>query len=192
MNVLSAAFFYQDHLSLAKSLLGKILVHEHYGKLLRGMIVETEAYHQSDPASHSFSGITKRNAVMFGKPAHAYVYFTYGMHYCLNVVAMEEGIGAAVLIRALEPLEGLETMMKRRKTDRTANLCNGPAKLTQAFGISKAQNSLNLLSPPLYITQGRHVELKSEIVSAPRVGIKKAVDVPWRFYLKDSSYISKK
>jgi DNA-3-methyladenine glycosylase len=126
-----------DSLKSAKSLLGYKLVHQTSDGLTSGIIVETEAYHQDDPASHTYRGQTARNAVMFGPPGYAYIYFTYGMHYCFNVVTGPKGSGQAVLIRALEPTDGIELMRRRRGMNAELQLTNGPAKLVQAMAISK-------------------------------------------------------
>lgn len=190
--ILSTSFYRRHPAEVARDLLGKILVYESEDGICQGKIVETEAYHQSDPASHTYRGMTPRNAVMFGEPGHAYVYFTYGMHYCLNTAAAEAGTGAGVLLRAVEPLRGIEIMQARRRTTIPTNLCSGPGKLTQAFGITAAHNGISLFSPPLFILDA-HQELRSEqIVAAPRVGITKATEKPWRFYIKDNKYISRK
>lgn len=177
----------------ARALLGQQLVRTlPDGTQLSGRIVETEGYHQSDPASHCYGGKrTKRTDVMFGPAGRAYVYFTYGMHYCLNVVAGREGEGAAVLIRALEPLESLDAMRSRRGEHHPAtNLCSGPAKLTQAFRIDKELNGHDLTQPPLQLLPGEEIA-KADIKTTPRIGISRATDTPWRFYMKNNPYISK-
>lgn len=168
-------------MKVAKDLLGKILVH---GKC-RGRIVETEAYCERDPASHSFCGKTKRNAPMFGPPGTAYVYFSYGNHWLFNVVTEPEGKAGAVLIRAIEPMEGIKVMMRRRKNP---NLTNGPARLTQAFGINGRHNSV-FLNGKLRIEDSRE---RWRIVSSKRIGIKKAVSKKWRFYIKGNKWVSRK
>lgn len=171
----------------APRLLGCELSRRTAAGVLRARIVETEAYNQNDPASHSFRGMTKRNAPMFKAGGHLYVYFTYGMHYCLNIVVGGLGVGEAVLIRAAEPLDGIEIMKRNRRADDITQLLNGPAKLCQAFGITDAKlsgaklgkSAIDLLPPKIPIRQ-------NSIGEAPRVGIRKATDQLWRFYLKDS------
>ncbi len=160
------------------------------GETLKAKIVETESYHQSDSASHTHGGQTKRNAVMFGSAGKAYVYFTYGMHWCFNVTAGKEGEGAGVLIRAAEPLEGTEKMRKLRHGVGLSQLTNGPAKLAQALNIDKQLYGHDLSKPPLQIVDGGKVK-KSEISISPRVGISRNVDELLRFYISDSKYVSK-
>ena len=152
------------------------------------MIVETEAYGADDPASHSFAGMTQRNAAMFGAPGHAYVYRSYGIHWCLNFVCGQQGVGEAVLIRALAPEEGIETMRSRRGMDELRLLCAGPGRLAQALGIGGAHNALPLTAPPFLLRarQGR-----PKLVTGPRIGISKAKDLPWRFGLAESPYLSR-
>jgi DNA-3-methyladenine glycosylase len=175
--------------SVAPILLGCILERTIEGKTIRVRIVETEAYSQTDAASHSFNGRTPRTDVMFGEPGHLYVYFTYGMHYCCNIVTEEDGIGSAVLIRAVEPLEGESIMQLWRPVSGVA-LSNGPAKVCQALAINKSFNGHDLLAEPLKLVI--HPSLPSEnIVQTTRIGISKAKDVPWRFYIKDNPYVSK-
>lgn len=174
----------------ARRLLGCELVRTIHGNTVRVRIVETEAYHQSDAASHSYSGRSQRNDVMFGPAGYLYVYFTYGMHYCCNVVTGPIGEGSAVLIRAVEPLAG-EPFMQDIRTKSGVDLTNGPAKLCQAMGIDMAMNGHDLRSDPLRLIPQLEVE-SSAVVTTTRVGISKAIDVPWRFYLKGNPYVSKR
>ncbi len=160
------------------------------GEVLEAKIVETESYHQSDPASHTHRGQTKRNAAMFGNAGHAYVYFTYGMHWCFNVTAGEKGEGAGVLIRAAEPIKGEARMRELRGGAEPRQLTNGPAKLAQALGIDKKLYGHDLAKPPLKIVGGGTVK-KSEISISPRIGISSSVDELLRFYITNSKYVSK-
>ncbi len=153
-----------------------------------GRIVEVEIYDQDDPASHSHRGPTPRARVMFGDPGHLYVYRSYGIHWCANVVCEEPGRGAAVLIRALEPVQGLTLMEGRRGRSGTRELCSGPGKLCQALGIDGTMNGGSLVDGPVRITTG---EPPRRIVSGPRIGISVAVDVPWRLGVADSPYLSR-
>ncbi len=185
---MDTSFLTEDTRTIAKKLLGMYLIHESTEGKTVGKIVETEAYLWNDPAAHSFSGKTKRNAPMFGKPGIAYVYFTYGMHFCFNVVTAEEGKGEAVLIRALEPIEGIELMKKRRKQEEIHAICNGPAKLVQAMGIRKKYNGHFLLEKPLYLEEKKE---NVKIISKQRIGITKASDKKWRFLIKGNSFVSR-
>ncbi|HMH70363.1 MAG TPA: DNA-3-methyladenine glycosylase [Candidatus Saccharimonadales bacterium] len=175
----------------AKRLLDCIFEREIDGELVRVRIVETEAYDQTDAASHSYKGRSQRTDIMFGPAGYLYVYFTYGMHYCANVVVGEAGYGAAVLIRAVEPL-GNEGLLERRRGGKSGiELTNGPAKLCQALGINKQLNGHNLREAPLRLVLAP--QLSSEaIVTTRRVGISQAKDVLWRFYVKDNSFVSVK
>ena len=177
----------------AALLLGCIIERELDGGTVRGRIVETEAYDQSDLASHSHNGETPRTKVMFGPAGHLYVYFTYGMHYCCNIVTGRDGHGAAVLLRAVEPLDGLEWMSLSRGGRRGHELTNGPAKLCQAFGIERALNGHDLRRPPLrLIVPEKHPAYETdEIVQTTRIGISRAKDVPWRFYVRGNPYVSR-
>ena len=177
-------FFSQPTLDLAKALLGKILV---FGNL-KGIIVETEAYlFRDDPGCHASRGLTVRNAPMFGPAGRTYVYLIYGMYHCLNIVSGKEGEGEAVLIRALEPVQGIPLMQKRRKTQKIENLCNGPGKLTQAFGITRKHNNLSLFEGGLCICSSR---IKPEICTSKRVGLSAGKDLELRFYIKDNRFVS--
>ncbi|MNH50115.1 3-methyladenine DNA glycosylase [compost metagenome] len=173
----------------ARRLLGCTLERYIDGRLIRVRIVETEAYDQSDAASHSYKGATQRTKVMFGAAGHLYVYFTYGMHYCCNVVVGPEDVGAAVLIRAVEPLAGEELMAKRRKGRAGVELCNGPAKLCQALDIDMSMNGHDLKIQPLILTIQPEISAY-EIIQSPRIGISQAKDIPWRFYIKGNMYVS--
>lgn len=175
---------------VARRLLGCILERTIDGQTVRVRIVETEAYDQTDAASHSYKGRTQRTDVMFGPPGYLYVYFTYGMHYCCNIVVGEEGYGAAVLIRAVEPIENEKLLEKRRGGKTGVELTNGPAKLCQALGIDKQMGGHNLRLAPFRLIM--RPQLTNGIVTTTRVGISQAKDVPWRFYVKDSSFVSVK
>lgn len=153
-----------------------------------GVIVETEAYDREDPASHSFSGPTPRNAVMFGPPGRAYVYLSYGIHWCLNFVCREAGHGAGVLIRALEPTTGVAVMSRRRRQQDLRLLCSGPGRLGQALGITRQLNGKRLDRAPFKLAAAAK---RVRVVCGPRIGISKAIDAPWRFGLADSPYISR-
>lgn len=188
----SRAFFRQDSVTVARQLLGASLHRVIDGVELIGKIVETEAYTQHDPASHSFRGLTERTKPMFLEGGYSYVYFTYGMYYCCNVSTNEEGIGEAVLIRALEPLAGIEMMKQLRpKAKNERELTNGPGKLCQAFGIDKRLSGLDLLeSDEFFLTPGKAVPVNLIGVST-RIGISVAVHEPWRFFLKENPFVSK-
>jgi DNA-3-methyladenine glycosylase len=169
---------------VARRLIGAIVTVDGVG----GRIVETEAYDPEEPASHTFSGPTPRNTVMFGPPAHAYVYRSYGIHWCLNFVCREEGHGAGVLIRAIEPLTGLDAMRQRRGLEPPKLLCSGPGRLAQALGITHRNNGMSLLEAPFFIEVP---EEEYPLVTGPRIGITKAMDLPWRFGLAGSKFVSK-
>lgn len=176
--------------SVAPKLLGCLLEREINGSILRAKIVETESYDQSDVASHSYKGETERTKVMFGKSGYLYVYFTYGMHYCCNIVVGPKNYGAAVLIRAVQPLLGEAVMLNQRKGKGGVELTNGPAKLCQALGIDKALNGHNLQTKPLKLMASPELPWQ-EIVQTTRIGISEAKDVPWRFYIRGNKYVSK-
>jgi len=186
MKLLSRSFYARDTVDVARDLLGKMLVRKIGNKTISGIITETEAYrYKDDPASHSFTGFTERNKAMFGPVGIAYVYFAYGMHYCMNVVARDGNYeSGAVLIRALEPKEGLNFMIKQRKINKLSNLTNGPAKLTQALQITKKQYGEDLTKQSrLFIADGIKIK-ESDVVKRPRVGIKKATDKLWNFTIQ--------
>lgn len=176
--------------TLAQDLLGCELIHKTPQGITGGVIVETESYHQTDAASHSYNGQTPRTAVMFGPAGHVYVYFTYGMHWCFNITAEAEGVGAAVLIRALEPTKGIALMEKRRNKEAIKDLCSGPSKLVQAMGITKADYGKAVYDGDLYVTS-RETAANLEVRSGPRIGISKAVDKPWRFWIAGNDYVSR-
>lgn len=177
-------------IEIAPRLLGSLLIRELGGHRLAGRIVETEAYDQSDAASHSYKGRTPRTDVMFGPAGKAYVYFTYGMHYCFNVVTGPEGHGSAVLIRALEPVQGIDLMQRNRNMQDVIQLTNGPAKLCQALGIDKRLNGHDLSHPPLQIELAGQVP-NDHVMQTTRIGITRDTDKPWRFYIKGNLYVSK-
>ena len=174
----------------ARRLLGCEMVREIDGKILSGKIVETEAYHQYDVASHSYRGQTPRTKVMFGPAGFLYVYFTYGMHYCCNIVTGADGEGSAVLIRALKPIEGQTEMSLNRKGLEGAALTNGPAKLCQALLIDKQLNGHNLKQKPLRLIIKPKLS-DNEIVKSTRIGISRAQDAELRFYIKNNPFVSK-
>ena len=181
---LKREFFARSVHKVAPDLIGATLLVDGVG----GLIVEVEAYHHTDPAAHSFRGPTPRNLVMFGPPGFAYVYRSYGIHWCVNFVCEKEGSASAVLIRALEPTHGLAAMRRRRGLEDERALCSGPGKLTEALGITVAHNALALDAPPIAL----HARIKKpEIVAGVRIGITKAVELPWRYGLKGSRFLSK-
>jgi DNA-3-methyladenine glycosylase len=195
--ILQRPFYQQDIITFSKSLLGKILVHQTLEGTTKGRIVETEAYlGPEDKAAHSSGGRrTARNEVMYGEKGHAYVYLIYGMYNCINITSGSvPGKPEAVLIRALEPVEGLELMAKRRGCPgKPVNLTNGPGRLCIGLGISRAQNLQDLTAPPLYVEDAPEVQL-DEIVASKRVGVDYAgewKDLLWRFYVKNNQFVSK-
>lgn len=183
MTALGSGFFERDAVTVAKALIGARLLVDGIG----GIIVETEAYDRDDPASHSFNGQTKRNAVMFGPPGRAYVYRIYGAHWCLNAVCAGEPRGA-VLIRALEPTDGLAAMAERRGTAAPRLLCSGPGRLCQALGVTGAHDGAPLDAPPFALLPP---EAMFELAAGPRIGLSKAVDTPWRFGASGSPFLSR-
>ena len=177
-------FFAGSVHDVAPRLVGATLLVDGVG----GKIVEVEAYHPEDPASHAFRGRTARNASMFGPPGHAYVYRSYGIHWCLNLVCEEEGTAAAVLLRALEPAHGLERMRERRGTDNPRLLCAGPGRLCQALAVTGAHDGAALDEPPFEL---RARTRQVEVVATPRIGITRAADLPWRYVLAGSRFVSR-
>ena len=177
--------FLGDSQEVARSLIGAIMLVDGVG----GRIVETEAYDRLDPASHSFSGPTPRNQAMFGPPGRAYVYRSYGIHWCLNFVCREEGHGAGVLIRALEPMLGLDRMRERRGLEDVRLLCSGPGRVGQALGITRDLNGKRLDQAPFQV---RSPAQPVAVVQGPRIGISKAMEVHWRFGLQSSVFLSRR
>jgi DNA-3-methyladenine glycosylase len=181
---LRRAFFNRSVLEVAPDLIGATMLFDGVG----GRIVELEAYHHTEPAAHSFGGQTPRNAVMFGPPGYTYVYRSYGIHWCLNFVCEPKGSASAVLIRAIEPTAGLKVMRRRRGLTDERLLCAGPGRVCEALGITAAHNGMALDAPPfeLFARAGT-----VEVVTGPRIGITKAAELPWRYGLKDSRFLSK-
>jgi DNA-3-methyladenine glycosylase len=182
---LKRAFFDRSVHEVAPDLIGATFLVNGVG----GIIVEVEAYHHTDPAAHSFRGPTSRNKVMFGPPGFAYVYRSYGIHWCVNFVCEEEGSASAVLIRALEPTHGLAAMRRRRGLQDERSLCSGPGKLSEALGITIAHSGLPLDRPPIQLYARTS---KPEIAIGIRIGITKAVELPWRYGWKGSKFLSKR
>jgi DNA-3-methyladenine glycosylase len=194
---LPLSFYRRDVHTVARELLGKIFIKKEKNGILSGMIVEVEAYDgRIDRAAHSYNGKTKRNEVMFLGGGLLYVYFTYGMHYCANVVTGGEGEGCAVLIRAVEPVEGIDAMALNRygKTNLNGreklNLTNGPAKFCKAFDIDKNYNGLLLTEDIIFIVEGDNLK-PGEIAASKRIGIKKSADLEWRYFIKNNRYVSR-
>ena len=176
--------FARDVHEVARALVGATLLVDGVG----GRIVEVEAYHHEDPASHGFGGRTARNAAMFGPAGHAYVYRSYGLHWCLNAVCGDEGVADAVLLRALEPTQGLEVMRERRGTDDARLLCSGPGRLCEALGVTRAHDGVPLDEPPFELLAAAG---PVEITTAPRIGITRAAELPWRYALQGSRFLSR-
>lgn len=192
------SFYQRELLKVAKELLGKILVKKEEKKIIAGKIVEVEAYHGDfDEAAHSFHGITKRTEIMFNEGGYLYVYFTYGAHHCCNVVTGKKGQGTAVLIRAVEPLSGIDEMIRNRfrrklKSEKEIfNLTSGPGKTCQAFGINRTYSGTDLTGNQIFILDDEKIPNKAIGIST-RIGITKSVDLPWRFFIKNNSYLSRK
>jgi DNA-3-methyladenine glycosylase len=181
---LKRAFFNRSVLKVASDLIGVTLLVDGVG----GIIVEVEAYHHTEPAAHSYGGPTPRNAVMFGPAGFVYVYRSYGIHWCVNFVCEKAGSSSAVLIRALEPIHGIPAMRRRRGLHDERSLCSGPGKLTEALGITHAHNGLALDVPPIALYARA---AKPEIIAGVRIGLTKAIDLPWRYGLKGSKFLSK-
>lgn len=182
---LPVEFYARPVLEVARDLIGCVV--EHHG--VSGTIVETEAYHECEPACHAFLGVTPRTGVLFGEPGVAYVYRSYGIHALLNAVCEPAGVGAAVLIRALEPLSGIEQIRSRRGVVRDRDLCSGPGKLTQALGVGMSDNATSLLDGPVTIGAGESE--RPQVIVGPRIGISKAVELPWRFSAAGNRYVSR-
>lgn len=181
---LTHSFFKRSVHEVAPDLIGAVLLVGGVG----GRLVEVEAYHHTDPAAHSYIGPTERNAVMFGPPGYAYVYRSYGIHWCLNFVCEPAGSASAVLIRAIEPTEGLALMRRRRGVADERLLCSGPGRVCEALGVTRAHNGLALTTPPFALFARRGDE---EVIAGPRIGITKAAEKPWRYGLKGSRFLSK-
>jgi len=190
MKILKRPFFSRDVVFVAKDLLGKYLVRKIQNHELIGKIVEVEAYKgKDDPASHAYKGKTQRNRVLFVGPGLAYIYLIYGKYFCFNVTTNDKGV---VLIRALEPIKGIENMKKRRFVKHLEKLTNGPGKLTQAMNITKEFYGIDLTKgKDLFIIDPQNMREKINIVSSLRIGIRVAVEKPWRFYIKDNNYVSR-
>lgn len=184
---LPAGFYDRPVLEVARDLVGCVLEHEG----VSGRIVETEAYHHSEPACHAYVGLTARTSTLFGPPATAYVYRSYGIHALVNAVCEPQDVGAAVLIRALEPLTGEDLMAQRRGRDRLVELCSGPGKLSQALGIDLELNARSLVEGPVRVLPRPAGEAPPTLVSGPRIGITKAVELPWRFCAAGSRFVSR-
>jgi len=184
MPLIRRDFFTRSVHAVAPDLIGATFLFNGVG----GRIVEVEAYHHTDPAAHSFGGRTERNAVMFGPPGFAYVYRSYGIHWCVNFVCEPEGSASAVLIRAIEPLEGIAKMRRRRRTRDERLLCAGPGRVCEALGITRAHNGLRLDAAPFELHRRTG---KVEIAVGPRIGITKAIERPWRYGLEGSRFLSK-
>ncbi|MFC2135747.1 DNA-3-methyladenine glycosylase [Bacteroidota bacterium] len=191
-------FYTRDVQSVAVDLLGKIFIKREGAEILSGKIIEVEAYDGSiDKAAHSFMGKTKRNEVMFEKGGLLYIYFTYGVHFCSNVVTGNAGEGCAVLLRGIEPVEGISQMTLNRfgkeslNEKELINLTNGPGKICQAFKINRTHNGIDLTDNEIFILDNTSIP-KNQIISTKRIGIKKSVDLPWRYYIKDNRFVSKK
>jgi DNA-3-methyladenine glycosylase len=180
-------FYARSVHEVARDLIGCVVRHGETA----GRIVETESYHMDEPACHAHAGVTERTQTLFGPPGHAYVYFSYGIHSLLNAVCEQEGVGAAVLIRALEPVDGIDVMRGRRGLQRTVDLCSGPGKLTQALEIGLSLNGSSLVDGPIALLDREPGAREPRIVVAERIGITKAADLPWRFCDAGSPHVSR-
>jgi DNA-3-methyladenine glycosylase len=181
------SFYDRSVHEVARELIGCVVRHGETA----GRIVETESYHMEEPACHAFAGVTERTRTLYGEPGRAYVYFSYGVHSLLNAVAEPEGVGAAVLIRALEPVDGIEVMRARRGLERAEELCSGPGKLTQALDIGLSLNGSSLVDGPIELLTREPGAREPRVVVGERVGITKAVELPWRFCDADSRHVSR-
>lgn len=189
VKILKRAFYQRHPAVVARELIGKIVVRRLNGMTLSGRIVETEAYSSDDPASHAYHGRTESNRALFGEPGHAYIYFAYGMHFCLNVVARRRKPAGGVLIRALEPLEGIDLMKKRRNSDGLRNLMSGPGRITQALKIDKTLYGADLTRRgALFIADAE--DSRVQTVRTPRIGTRSAREKLWRFVVKGKRYVS--
>ena len=184
---LPPSFYDRSVHEVARDLIGCVVRHGETA----GRIVETESYHMEEPACHAFAGVTERTRTLYGEPGRAYVYFSYGVHSLLNAVAEPEGVGAAVLIRALEPVDGIEVMRARRGLERAEELCSGPGKLTQALDIGLSLNASSLVDGPIELLTREPGAREPRVVTGERVGITKAVELPWRFCDADSTHVSR-
>lgn len=191
-------FYAREVKTVARDLLGKILIRKDGNSILAGRIVEVEAYDgKVDRAAHTYIGKTKRNEIMFNEGGYFYVYFTYGAHFCCNVVTGKKDHGTAVLIRAIEPIKGLNKMIKNRfgrkllNEKERFNLTSGPGKLCQAMGINRSHYGIDLTKDKIFILDAPKIS-KNKVVKAKRIGIKKSVELPWRFYIKENPYVSRK
>jgi DNA-3-methyladenine glycosylase len=191
-SVLPKKFYLRSSVIVAKDLIGKYIFRNTGKEVLSGIIVETEAYTgRNDPAAHSYNGKTPRNAVMFDEGGAAYVYFTYGNHFCFNVVTCRKGTPSAVLVRGVEPVKGIDTMMKNRGTDDLCKLTNGPGKFTKAFDIGRDLNGADLAGDEIYITKSVPVQKDYIILRSKRIGITKNTDKLYRFYVQDNKFVSR-
>ena len=195
---LTKNFYHRELLKVANDLLGKVFVKYDVEKIFAGKIVEVEAYHGDfDKAAHSYGGMTERTEIMFEEGGYLYVYFTYGAHHCCNIVTGKKGQGTAVLIRAIEPVDGINLMIKNRfgrklKNEKEIfNLTSGPGKVCQAFGIDRSHSGISLTGEKIFILENVRFP-KKEIGTSKRIGITRSTELPWRFFIKDNPYLSRK